>query len=83
MSKPKKQKVTGMASVSSGKDERRARLAERRQIDVAVFCAKRRIFKQDFARLANISLSTLYRYLRGESVYFSFRIEPLLTASDD
>lgn len=52
--------------------------AETRQKTVRAFCAERNIHKQDFAELAKVSLSTLYRYLRGEFVFYGGRIEHIL-----
>ena len=47
---------------------------------VRVFCAKRNIYKRDFAILAGVSLSTLYRFLRGENLFgpFEYRIKEAL-----
>lgn len=61
----KKKSKTDTGHAISGKDARYSKLAIARQRRVRVYCAKMNIFKADFARLAEISLSTLYRYLRG------------------
>jgi predicted transcriptional regulator len=50
----------------------RDNLANSRQKAVRVFCAKRNIYKRDFAILAGVSLSTLYRFLRGENLFEPF-----------
>jgi predicted transcriptional regulator len=58
----------------------RSNLANLRQKAVRVFCAKRNIYKRDFAVLAGVSLSTLYRFLRGENLFgpFEYRIKEAL-----
>lgn len=60
---------TDTGHASSGKY---TALAESRQKAVRVYCAERNIYKQDFAKMAKVSLSTLYRFLRGEKLFEPF-----------